>query len=241
MATLFSPDFIAKWGKRKFIWEEFYERSFKGPVVSAHNAFDDACKFFDSMMKPDRRDQFDTWILDSGTTLSEDAQNKAIILLGSPAYKKMSSTHEQALQYGLVLPKIQDYGAERSLVEQFTDMVLSADKNFVMICHEKEQRDKDGSLIGIEPLLTGKSSEAIPLRFDEVYNIQARKGETHYNKETHMVTQEWIRACQTSPDGLRKVGSRNGVKDGTLWDYDSVVAQIRAAQSVVDKAAAPAA
>jgi len=250
MSTLLGPDFVKKHGVRKFIWEEFYERTFKGAIVTAHNAYDDACKFFDEMMKPGKRDMFDTWIIDSGTTLSSDAQNKAVILLGTDEYHHMSNTQKEAEKYGLLVPKIQDYGAERSLVEQFVDMVLSSGKDVVFICHEKEVRDKQGNLISLVPNLVGQSAEAVPLRFDEVYNIEAKKGELKYYKETNSTVQFWDRVCQTQPDGLRKVGSRNGVPNGTPWEYEAVskaiaaghaetMKQIAAAQASGDKASLP--
>jgi len=51
----------------------------------------------------------------------------------------------------LLVPKIQDYGAERSLVEQFVDMVMSTTKNVVLICHEYEQTDDGGNVLGFSP------------------------------------------------------------------------------------------
>ena len=252
MSTLLGPDFVRKHGVRQFIWEEFYERSFKGAIVTAHNAYDDACNFFDQMMKAENRSRFDTWIIDSGTTLSSDAQNKAVILLGTKDYHFMSNTQKEALQHGLLVPKIQDYGAERSLVEQFVDMVLSSEKHVVFICHEKEVRNKEGDLIGLVPNLVGQSAEAVPLRFDEVYNIQANKGELKYDKATSKTEQMWDRVCITQPDGLRKVGSRHSIPDKTPWEYEWIakaihasyaesMKQITAAQAEADKAASPSA
>lgn len=211
--TLFSPDFLKLHGYRKVRYREFYERTFKGPIVSAHNAYDDACRYFDEEMGQ-HKDEFDTWIIDSGTTLSTDAQNKAVILLGTKEYQNMSKTHEQAMKYKLLVPKIQDYGAERSLVEQFVDMVLSTDKNVVFICHEYEATDEKGNVIedGIQPLLTGKSRQAVPLRFDEVYHVRRRrKGE------------DWETVCTTKADGMHLCGSRNGIEDQITWEYESVL------------------
>ena len=245
LGTLYAPDFMKKYGVRKFEHRSFFERSFDGPVVSAHNAYDDSCRYFDEMMK--RGGDFDTWVIDSGTTLSEYSQNKGAILLGSKEYGERSNSQKLARQFKLMVPVIQDFGAERSLVEQFVDMVLSTDKHVVFICHEKEIRDKQGALLAVAPNLTGQSVEAVPLRFDEVYNIQLAKGEYHYNVTTHIGTQDWIRVCKTSPDGLVRAGSRNGVPDGIEWNYESVLKAltanyqerlrlIAAAQTEADKA-----
>jgi hypothetical protein len=223
IATLASPDFTRVHGLRNIIYEQFGEKDFDSrAIVKTHNAYDDACRFFDEMMAPANRTKFDSWVIDSGTTLFRSAENKGVILMGTKEYGERSKSHQLALKRGMLIPVIQDYGAERSLGEQFVDMVLSTDKHVLLLCHEREQRDKAGDLLAITPMLTGQSAEVVPLKFDEVYNIQAQKGETHYNKETHVVTQDWIRLIQTTPDGLRAVGSRNGVPDGTAWNYEAI-------------------
>jgi hypothetical protein len=226
LATLHNPEFLRQYGLVKFQSRSFWERDYSGPVVQTHNAYDDACKFFDEMMAVGKRDSFDTWVVDSCTTLSEYSQHKGAILLGTKDYGERSNSHKLAMKFKFMVPVIQDFGAERSLVEQFVDMVLSSGKHCVFICHEKEIRDKQGAMVAIAPMLTGQSAEAVPLRIDEVYNIQASKGETHYNKDTHIITQDWLRVCQTTPDGLRRVGSRNGVPDGIPWNYQSVLAEL---------------
>lgn len=247
LATLYAPEFFRKYPKQKFIHRSFWEKDFKGAIVSAHTAYDASCRYFDEMMK--RTSEFDTFVIDSGTTLGEVSQNKAVILLGTQEYNYQSKTQEQALKYGMLVPKVQDYGAERSLVEQFVDMVLSTDKHVVMICHEKEQYDKSNTLIALTPRLTGQSAEIIPLRFDEVYHIQAVKAGADYDKVTNTTTLRWKRACTTQQDGFRQVKTRNGVPDGTEWNYDAVLAALTksheervrflAAQAAGDKSSAP--
>jgi len=223
IATLASPDFTRVHGLRNIIYEQFGETGYNDRgIVKTHNAYDDACRFFDEMMKPANVSRFDTWVIDSGTTLFKSAENKGVILMGTKEYGERSKSHKLGLSHGMLIPAIQDYQAERSLGEQFVDMVLSTTKHVILICHEREQYDKGGALLAITPMLVGQSAETVPLKFDEVYNIQAQKGETHYNKETHVVTQDWVRLIQTTPDGLRAVGSRNGVPDGTAWNYEAI-------------------
>lgn len=220
-ATARNPEFVKRYGLRNIFFEEFREKNLVKGVPQMYNAYDDACRFFDEWMKPSGkwsgsdgkvynvgRDQFDTWVIDSGTTLSEFAQYKAVIVMGK---MKLSKTHEESLKMGLIVPKIQDYGSERSLVEQFVDMVKSSGKNVVLICHEKEILNDAGIITDIVPLLTGKSVENIPLKFDEVYNLRSKKQGT-----------EIIRYLQTEADGVRKVGSRYGIPNESQWDWDSV-------------------
>lgn len=225
IATARHPDFVKKYGMRQIYYEQFSEKNMKMGVPAGHSAFDEACKFFDEWMKPSGkwkndptgRDLFDTFIIDSGTTLSEFAQYKAVYVLGG---MKLSKTHEAAVATGVLVPKMQDYGSERSLVEQFVDMVKTSGKNVVLICHEKHVTEGEGQnehVTEIVPLLTGKSATAIPLKFDEVYNLRIKPKGT-----------EMVRYLQTVPDSLRRVGSRYGIVNESVWEYDAIKKQIDA-------------
>lgn len=227
IATLTNPDFIAKYGpKPNLLYEHFPERSKNSRGVPTQaNAFDDACRYFDACMKsqPNEwrsfdgtktmvgRDLFDTWVVDTGTSLSATALTKAIILLGGTFQGVKSATQEQALSHGLVFPKIQDYGSERSLVEQFIAMIYDTDKHFLFLCHEKEITDKQGDPIARVPLLTGKGVEAISALFDEVWNLRARpKGP------------DTVRYLLTRTDSIRSAKSRAGYPNEMVWEYEVI-------------------
>jgi hypothetical protein len=218
IATIRNPEFVKQFGVRNVEYEQFSERdTTKGGVVKNHNAFDDACKYFDKMMLTP--DAFDTWIIDSGTTLSESALNKAVVLLGTSAFHSLSKTHAQAMSSGLMVPKIQDYGSERSLVEQFVQMVLDSGKNVVFICHEKEQYEAD-VVAGYVPLLTGKGVEAICLKFDEVWNLKITgAGQT---RKRQLITES---------DGMRIAKSRYGVPSGIPFTWDAINAELEKIRS----------
>lgn len=211
--TLFNPEFVRQHGFRGDIEFEFFTDKNKDNrgIVRSANAFDDACKYYDRMMAKDRVNTFDTFVIDSGTTLSEAAMNKAVVLLGGPQLAMTSKTHTQAINTGLLHPKMQDYGAERSMVEQFVDMVKGSGKNVLFLCHEKEITDDDGNVRSVVPLLTGKSVESIPLKFDEVWNLQVRK--------KGPVTERVLVTTQTP---ILKVGSRLGIPDGTPFEYSAI-------------------
>ncbi len=228
--TLRNPAWVAKYGKRDMLFEQFKEtnRDARG-VVKGHNAFDDSCRYFDACMSqktvnwtyrgqttPVNRDMFDTWVIDSGTSLSDVAANKAIVLLGTDDFAgAKSNTHQQALRHGLVVGKLQDYGAERSMVEQFVGMVKDTGKHLVLLCHEKVLTDDAGNVRSITPLLTGKSAQVVPTMFHEVYHlIVKRKGP------------DMVRELQTQPDTIRQCGSRIGVPNGTSWEWDALHAVI---------------
>lgn len=228
--TLVGKDFLAKYSNAGIMYETFVEtsRDARG-IVMSHTAYDNGCRYFDQCMKRDGNwkgmkvnpEMFDTWVLDSGTTLSEVALNKAAILLGSKAYGEMSQTQKQALTHGLLFPKIQDWGAERSMTEQYVQMLLDTDKHIVLLCHEKEVTDKSGSLTAITPLFTGKGVQAICLKFDELWNLRVEKSGPDLK-----------RLLYTRGDGLRLGGTRYGIADGTEWNYNAIVAQLNTIQQV---------
>jgi len=227
-ATARNPEFIKKYGQRWMFFETFQDMALDARgIVKRHTAYDSACMYFDEWMKPKGkwtsegknyevgRDMFDTFIIDSGTSLGIVATNKAVMVLGSTAVgpNPLSHTFKTAQATGMLIPKMQDFGAERSLVEQFIRMILTSGKNVVLLAHEKEVWEGDGpdaKLVEIVPLFTGQSSQRVPLMFDEVYNLRAKpQGD------------KLVRYLQTQPDALRKCGSRYGIPNETVWEYDT--------------------
>lgn len=210
--TVINPEFIRQHGYKDIQYFQPIREANSQGVPKNYNAFDAACKYFDDCMSPAKRDSFDTWVLDSCTTLIDMAQDKAIILLGDSTFKGAGSqTFAEAQKKGLVVPKKQDYGAERSMTESFVRMLRDSGKHCVIICHEREISKDDGTLTAIVPLLTGKSQQDIPIMFDEVYRLTVkRQGE------------EIFRILQTEPSTVERVGSRLGIKNGTPWNYESL-------------------
>ena len=232
--TLLNKDFVAKYGVRNV---EFFQpkRILDGKGVPAnYNAFDSACLYFDEWMKPGKVDKFDTWVLDSATSLIDASTDKAIILLGGKLKGSLSNTYEQAKMHGIVVPKRQDYGAERSMTESFIRMLKDSGKNVVVICHEREITNDSGSVTAVVPLLTGKSQQDVPIMFDEVYRLTVKPSGTGM-----------ARVLQTQPSGAVKVGSRLGVPTDTAWDYDTlhkIITDLRTEQKrLAESGTAPAA
>jgi hypothetical protein len=231
IATARGEWFINKYGMRWIFYETFHEKSMIKGVPLAHNAFDDACRFFDEWMKPSGRwqsltdgkkydvgrEQFDTWVIDSGTTLSEVAMTKAVMIMGKMG---LSKTQAHGISEGIIIPKVQDYGSERSLVEQFIDMVKTSGKNLILLCHEKTLMKEDSDVVtAVVPMLTGQSAEKVPLKFDEVYNLRIKQVGSD---EAKVLGTTMKRYLQTEADGLRKVGSRYGIPNESLWNWDTV-------------------
>ena len=219
IATLTNPELEKKYGYMQKVvsYGQFIEteKTARG-VPTRHLAFDAACKYFDEWNQKDKRDLYDTWVIDSGTTLGEFARNKAIILLGGTEFstKPLSHTHKAAMNTGMIVPKLQDFGAERSLLEQFVDMVLDTDKNVLLLSHERDEWEGEPPnerKVAITPMFTGQSAQRIPLKFDEVWNLRIEKEGTG-----------WKRYLQTVPDGLRQCGSRLGLPTGTPFEYEAI-------------------
>lgn len=220
ITSVAAPWFEKKFGKRWIEYETFIEKEkdSRGVVTKPH-AYDDACRYFDKLMKPDKRDTFETFVIDSGTTLYDVAENKGVYLLGGQMKGVKSDTLAEAQKHGLLVPKLQDFGAGRSLTEQFIRMVKDSGKHVVLICHEQAEMNDDGAVTAITPMFTGKSKQEIPLMFDEVYRlILKRKGP------------DMVRQLMINPDGISRVGSRMGVADGTEWTYDALIKSIHSSQ-----------
>lgn len=224
----------SKWWRERWpdnppaMFEQFKEQSIdkKTGVVIGHNAFDDACRYFDACMSPKAvkwrstsdgqtyevsAEMFDTWVVDSLTTLSEFAMNKALVLLGDKAFSATSNTLSQAKTHGMVFPKIQDYGSERSLVEQFIDMIRDSGKNVVILAHTKEITSSTGMVTDIVPLITGKGVQAISCKFDEIYQVRVKPEGTDRK-----------RVLTTQSNGIIKVGTRYGLPNDTEWNYSEI-------------------
>jgi len=215
IATARNPLFVTKYGKKDILYERFGDVTTKRGVVEQPRAFDDACTFLDKMLSPEHIGTFDTIIIDSATTLTDLAMNKGVVILGS---NKLSQSFNQAKLSGLLTPKMQDYQASRSLVEQFIDLVKAADKHIVLICHEYQVLNEETGVVqAITPLLTGKSREAIPLKFDEVWNLRV-SGTIATRK----------RGLCTEDDGIRQCRSRTGIPMDTPFEWNEIQKAVEA-------------
>ena len=111
-----------------------------------------------------------TVIIDSTTSMGDCAMERALILdpkrstEGGPIW----NVHYQIVK-NLINPKLQRF--------------KGLNCNVVLISHWKLQKDqKDGSIIGAKPLLTGDLAEKVTGYFDEVYCTftQQKEGRTNY-------------------------------------------------------------
>jgi hypothetical protein len=208
-----NPWFIKNFGIRSIEYEQFPEPAINNPKLIPV-AFDNACKYFDKWMAPGFRDKFDTWIIDSGTSLSMVARAKGLYVLGKAGRSK---TNEKASQTGMAVMEYADWGAERSLVEQFCRMILDSGKNVIINVHEKEIT-KDGVMQTV-PLFTGDSKTVIPSMVPDVWHL--RDGV----KDNKM-----IRVLVAEPIGSYQIRSELGIDRIEEPSYDKIVARIKQLQ-----------
>jgi len=145
------------------------------------------------------RQNWDTLIIDSGTSLTTGVIVKA---LQETHRLKLSQSWSKKKIRGLTPVMIQDRGAVNILFSKFMTMCFGTGKNVVLICHEYQNVDKTGALRAIEPLLSGQLRQTVPKDFDEVWYSRI-KGTAKENKGV----------LQTAADPMRRCRSRLGCLD----------------------------
>ena len=218
IGVLRNPRFLRLYGPKSIEYKQFPEPAIRD-YRAVPSAFDAACRYFDEWMVPGKVSQFDTWVIDSGTLLSMIARAKALYVMGKSfiGSKPRSQTLERAQQSGLALMEQSDWGAERSLVEQFCRMILESGKNVIINVHEKEIV-KDGVTRTV-PLFTGDSKVVIPAMVPDVWHL--RDGVQNGKPCLKLVA---------SPTGTYQIRSELGLDEVYDPDYDKIVARIRELQ-----------
>lgn len=223
-----NPDFIRQHGLKSIEYGQFTEKSRYLGIASNHNAYDDACRYFDLWMSPAKRDTFATWIIDSGTSLIEFARNKSLIVLGgkSQGEKSRSKTFDTAMRTGVVMMQQQDWGGERSLTEQFIRMVKDSGKNLLVNVHQRESYNEGGILVSVKPYFTGQSVEIIPAMFKDVWHLKVFGAAPN---NTYILTAE--------NNGIYATRSELGLGVIENPTYDRIIARILEKQSEAVKLA----
>lgn len=181
--------------------------------------FQDFVKELKEVSEETKNGKYNTIVLDSATTLMDLAMQQALRLdpKRSPTGGPIWNVH---------------YSMVKNMVEGAIKAIISLPANIVVICHKDIVKDESsGSIIAIEPLLTGTLSKRIPGLFDEVYYASVRGAQGN---------NQWV--LQTVPRGLIEARSRISGKEHILPDYipneySAVMHYIRANQSQLAKKA----
>lgn len=218
-----NPEWIKKLGRVPDLeFKEFVENSLVKGYALKHNAFDDACRWFDELMGPALRNTFDYFAVDSITALTETAQNKALIVLGGA---KRSSTHDSASTTGLAMLQKQDFGGINSLIKQFLRMLIDSGKGVLAIVHEKETTNDAGLLVSIDPMLIGQNVQQVPSMFQNVWHLRIEGVPPNHKRKLY---------CDF--DGIRMARSELGLGVIEEPTYDKIIARIRERQTAANAA-----
>lgn len=141
-------------------------------------------------------DKFDSIVIDDASALRRAAMNKGIEINFA---ENLSVTKTKRDKYDTLMPAMQDYQREMTMLEQFvafyTVRLKSASKNFIITGHERhtfKKGDKMGDapvLIKTSPWFTGvdKSPDQITQYFDNVWRTEAVSGGN--NRTYRIITQ----------------------------------------------------
>lgn len=217
IATLQAPDFTKKYASNPLVVR----------IPLGDDSHDMLCDTLDHYIQK-RRDEFDTVVVDDASSLRRGAMIKAVEInmdLGK------SSTGANAKKHGMIVPVVQDYGEEMSVVEKFladyTEIAKASNLHLLITAHEKltyKKGQKIGdppTLVKIRPAFTGQQfPDTVPAFFDEVWRFYVvGRGD----KKQHRII--------TQPSELLVAKSRHGgvfLEEEKNLDFPTVVQRIKA-------------
>lgn len=127
--------------------------------------WEDHCRTEHGVLYPQ---MWDTLIIDSASGLGE-----ASIVKGLDENRRLnlSKSWESWIESGWrVRPmRVQDWGSGAYLQYKFIEQCRSHGKNVVVIAHEYNTTDDNGTIISIDPLMIGQNRQQVPKAFDEVW------------------------------------------------------------------------
>lgn len=149
-------------------------------------AYDRVCRVFDYAIA-NMLDKFDIAVLDDLTSLRKFATFKGLDI--NQALRKSQTKVNVLEKWNVLLPAMQDYGTEMSLIEQFVDGYINIfkalGKHFVVTAHERQYfesvKGDDGKpklaepkeLKKIRPAVTGQTMpDNITMMFDNVFHTE---------------------------------------------------------------------
>jgi len=149
---------------------------------------------FIQVKKDVAEDKYQTIVVDNLSAMTDLCMEKALQL--DP---KRSATNGPLWQV--------HYSMVKNLMEGKLRQMLNLECNLIFIAHLDPIVDDNGSVIGVEPSLTGKLSGDVPAYFDEVYY--------HFTRRVENETKFYI---QTVPIGMNNGRSRASGKERLLPD-----------------------
>lgn len=190
--TFHSKGFKDRRGVFKGFYRKVEEVAAKDNYVmpDTATAYDKVCDIIDEAIAK-IKDKFDVVIVDEATAFRRYAMNKALEI--NQGMNK-SQANVASKKWDMILPGVQDYGSEMSLVSQFIagtiDLLKKNNKHFILIAHERAlfesvtdsktgKKTETDIVKKLVPAFTGKKDiDAIANMFDCVFHTEtARSGD----------------------------------------------------------------
>jgi len=191
------------------VYRTVVEQDINKGHVQKSTALDECTDILDEWAQ--ELDEFDTLIIDSGTTLTDYVINSG---LDQTAKLGMSKSKQNAKDAGgMRVMRQQDWGGASSLFQDMFNWLRGSDfedKTIILICHEYELKTDAGNVKKLLPLLIGQLRQRIPKDFGEVYHFSVRgtKDKPEY-------------VMQTAKDALHDCKSRYGCLPAVMpTDYN---------------------
>ncbi len=183
MKTLRSPWFREEIRTNPFV-EEIHEELNEKRMPKKATLFDQITRKFDWWLE-NRIDDWDTMVLDDIANTRKAAMFKGFEI---NMQAKLSEAWSKTEKYTIPMPGIQDFGVEMRamqwLLETYIELFESAEKNFLVLAHERytfsKSKDREGRPIvgdkdiidSIRPGFVGKTMpDDITANFDEVWHL----------------------------------------------------------------------
>lgn len=132
---------------------------------------------------------FKTYVVDSLTLFSEAMMQE--VIRANPGISRVEKT----------VPALQDYLIFGVHFKQFLAKILALPCNVVVTAHAEHSKDDVTGSISIRPMLSGKLSNEIPIRFAEVYHskVVEKEGKPVFILQTKSAGKE---VCRTQIPGI---------------------------------------
>jgi len=181
--TLKSVDFKKYHKSNPILYDPHEELNSTGLPDNA-TALDAICTYIDRALL-EFGSEFDHIVIDDLTFLRKFAMFKALDV--NQSLGKSKTKKDVLERFDVILPAVQDFGTEMSIIEWFlsTYVIIAkqAKKNFIVLGHERLFYDKPktiGEAAGVRKIgiaATGQSfPDTIPLLFDEVWHAEVIGG-----------------------------------------------------------------
>lgn len=188
--TLRNPGFIKRKGVNPYIIRLYDEYDNNGVVTGV--GFDKVSAVMDDIIS-NNLNEVKTIVIDDASGLSTMAMSKGLHF--NSALRKSNTLDTVVKKHDVVIPVVQDYGAEMSIVSQFIDYYTKEAKrrgfNFLVLAHElniysQSKLNETKVLEGVLPKFRGKLAEEIGGYFDWVLRFECIGGgtQTRYQART---------------------------------------------------------